>query len=254
MTPSPVVSIESKRPVAVWLLSDTHHGHVAHDAKLYQSHVEAARRARARVLFLGDALEAVTTGGKVANLGGHFDQTMSIGDQEDAFIDSMAGLRVLACVEGNHEARVTRTTGTSPFKNITRILSARQGYPCDFLQHGGHVAIRVGTQTYRLVIHHGEGGPTTFFRYLQRDFPGADLYAGGHTHELASAEYFVHGDKGPRRVTTVRTGSYLAFPSYAASKPTTGGIPATGSYLLWLRPDRHLMTLEKMSDRLARVA
>lgn len=227
---------------------------MAFDGELFEAHRTLAKQARARVLFLGDALEAVTTGSKVANLGGQFEQTMSIGDQEDLFVDYMKGFRVLACVEGNHEARITRTTGTSPFRNLCRTLSAQQGKPCPLLQYGGFFNIKVGAQNYSLVIHHGEGGPTTFFRHLMRDFPGADLYAGGHTHQLSREEMFVHTPKGPRRVTTIRTGSYLNFPSYTASKPTSGGIPATGSWMLWLYPDTKRLRIERMEDRAERAA
>lgn len=244
------VSIDSKRPIAVWLLSDLHIGHKAFDQELFDRHREAAKRARARVLFLGDALEAVTTGSKVANLGGHFDQIGSIGEQADQFVEYMKGFRVLSTVEGNHERRVTRTTGRSPLHDINKDLARQQRYPCGFFPHGGFVRITVGKQRYTLVVHHGEGGPTTFFRSLMKDFIGADAYFGGHTHQLSTEEVLVHTADGPKRVLTARTGSYLHLPAYACDKPSTYGVPATGSWLLWLRPDRKQLTLEKMSDRL----
>lgn len=245
----PTFRFDTKKPVALWALSDVHHGHVSHDSELFERHRAIAKAARAKVLFLGDALEAVTTGSKVANMGAAFDQTLSIGDQEDAFLDAMKGLRVLCTVEGNHEARVTRTTGTSPFKNINRLLAAQQGYPVPFLQHGGYVNIKVGSQSYRFHVGHGEGGPTTYFRYTMRDWPEADAWLAGHTHELGNWEHLVHRSGGPKRVTTCRTGSYLELPSYAAARPGTNMIPATGSYLIWLHPTVKHMRFEKMSDR-----
>lgn len=250
MTHSINVNIEATgRPQAIWVLSDLHLGHVAFDKELFERDLAMAKKARARVLFLGDALEAVTTGSKVANLGGMFDQTCSIGDQEDMFMDYMNGMRVLACVEGNHEARITRTTGTSPFRNICRFLTARQNYRCAFLPHGGYVKVKVGSQTYPIVAHHGEG-PAAYFKLMKRDWPDGEIFVAGHTHELCQSEQVVRRLDGTRqRYLTCRTGSYLDDPSYAATRPTSGGIPATGSHLLWLYPDRKKMFLEKMSDR-----
>jgi len=248
------LSFNTNRPKALWLLGDIHFGHKDFDEELFERHRELALRARAGVLCLGDVLEAVTTGSKVANLGGQFDQTLAIGDQEDAFLDAMKGFVVHATVQGNHEARIERVLGTSPFKNINRLLAAQQKKPCHFLHHGGFVNVRVGKQTYRLMIHHGEGGPSTLFRYLARDFPGADLYAAGHTHSLSHEEFFTHTPKGTKRIICTRTGSYLNMPAYSRPRPHTGGIPATGSWLLWLWPGERRMKLEKMEDRAERVA
>lgn len=233
-------------------MSDLHIGHRNFDRELFEAHREAALKARARVIFMGDALEAVTTGSKVANLGGQYEQTMSVGEQEDAFIDYMAGLRVLALIPGNHERRVTRVTGTCPLRNVARAIAAQQHYPCEHRNHGTFVDIRLGRQRYLMVAHHGEGGPTTFFRYLMRDYPGADVYCGGHTHELGDREAFVndHRTGGMRRVRLVRTGNYLPDPSYAKDRPPTDHIPATGSFLMTLRPDRHHVSLERLNDRL----
>lgn len=248
------VGFDTTRPLPLWILSDLHIGHVAFDEELFLSHLALAKQARAKVLFLGDALEAVNTSSKVNQLGGHFEQVGTIGDQRRRFQDYMKGLRVLAILDGNHERRLVRESGESPLEVAAENIARQQKYPCPWRAHGSFVNIRVGAQKYSIVIHHGEGGPTTFFRHLHRDFQGADLYAGGHTHGLSQEEMFVHTATGPRRVINVRSGSYLAFPSYAADKPTSGGIPATGSWLLWLRPDRLSMTLEKLSDREAKAA
>lgn len=213
-------------------------------------HRAAAKAARARVLMLGDALEAVTTGSKVANLGGQFEQVSSIPEQADEFVSLMDGFRVLAIIDGNHERRVTRVVGRSPLKEVADRIARQQHHPCHYSAHGTFVTLRVGDITYRVVIHHGEGGPTTFFRYVMRDFPGANVYAGGHTHELSESEYFVHTpNDAPDRVRCIRTGSYLHLPSYAADRTSAHGIPATGSFLLWLRPDRFNIRLTRLEDR-----
>lgn len=253
-TTSVNLTIKASRAQAFWLLGDVHWGHKDFDEDLFESHRQLALAARARVLFLGDALEAVTTGSKVSNLGGQFDQTCSIGEQEDMFLDAMKGFNVLATVQGNHEARVEKVTGTSPFKNLNRLLAAQQKKPCAFLKHGGFVNIKLGRERYSVMIHHGEGGVSTLFRYLARDFPGADVYAAGHNHSLSHEEFFTHTPTGHKRVMCVRTGSYLHMPAYTRPRPYTGGIPATGSWLLWLWPDRRRIKLEKLADRAERAA
>lgn len=242
--------MDATRPQAIWLLSDLHIGHKQFDQELFEQHRRKALQARARVLFLGDALEAVITGSKVANLGGMYEQVGSIVDQRKRFEDYMKGFNVLGIVDGNHERRCTRVTGYSPLQDAAENIARQQHLPCTYSPHGMFVTIRLGKLTYSLVVHHGEGGPTTFFRHLIRDFPGASLYAGGHSHDLSFTEYFQHTPTGiPKRVQCIRTGSYLHLPGYAADAPGTYGIPATGSFLLWLRSDRWDMRLERMLER-----
>ena len=243
------IDCNSTRPAAFWLLSDVHFGHVAHDSELFQRHRALAKAARARILFLGDALESVNTSSKVAQVGGHFEQVGTIGDQRRQFEEAVKGFRTIVVIDGNHERRIVKETGESPLEVAAANISRQQRYPCHYFPHGVFVTINLGSQTYTLVLHHGEGGGTTFFKHLARDYSGADLYAGGHSHALMQEETLVHRPHGTERVLNVRTGSYLKLPSYAWDKPMSGPIPPTGSWLLWLRPDRFQMTLEKLSDR-----
>ena len=240
---------DTQRPVALWLLSDLHLGHAAHDAALFQRHKELAKRARAKVLFLGDALEAVNTSSGVCQVGGHFEQTGTIGQQRKMFEDAVSGLRTIAIVDGNHERRLVKDQGDSPLEVAAENIARQQKWPCEYHPHGVFVEVCVGIQIYTLVIHHGEGGGATFFKNLARDYQGADLYAAGHSHALMQEETFVHTKEGLKRVVNVRTGSYLHLPSYAWNKPGSGGVPATGSWLLWLYPDDKRMRLEKLEDR-----
>ena len=243
------LDIDAQRPAALWLLSDLHLGHKAHDSELFQRHKVLAKAARARVLFLGDALEAVNTSSSVCQVGGHFEQTGTIGDQRRQFETEMRGLRVVCVIDGNHERRLVKDSGESPLEVAAENIARQQKLPCHYAPHGVFVKINIGPQTYTLVVHHGEGGGATFFKNLCRDYSGADLYAGGHSHALMQEETFVHRPEGTKRVLNVRTGSYLHMPSYAWNKPGSSGIPATGSWLLWVRPDRWQMSLEKMADR-----
>lgn len=244
------LQIEAKRPQAFWLLSDIHIGHTAFDKAKFERDRAKALQARARVLMLGDALEAVTAGSKVANVGAFFDQVAPIWQQREWFVEYMQGFRVLAIIPGNHERRVIKATSECPLERAAEQISRQQHYPCAYVNQSTHVRIKLGRQRYGVHIHHGEGGPTTMQRYNMRDFPGGDVYAAGHTHELKRDETFVHDiNDGLRRVHRVRTGSYLHLPSYAADKPPTDAIPATGSWLMWLRPDRHEIRFETLAER-----
>lgn len=242
------MSFDSARPINLWMLSDLHLGHQAHASELFQAHKEVAKQARAKVVFLGDALEAVTSGSVVASVGAHFEQHGTLRDQLDEFVETMKGLRVLVILEGNHERRVTRVTGYSLLTHASEQIARRQGKPCGFFSHGGLLTVKVGEVDYRLALHHGEGGAASFFRGMMRDYESVDLIAGGHTHQLIREDVLRHGPTGPRPVACLRTGSYLPLPNYAQEKVGASPIPAPGSWLVTLHPGQRRLEVRSMND------
>lgn len=242
------VGFDSQRPISLWLLSDLHLGHMAHDSRLLDVHRTIAKQARAKMVFLGDALEAVTSNSSVAAVGGQFEQEGTVGDQLDRFVQTVRGFRVLALLEGNHERRVTRVTGYSILTHAAESIARQQGKPCEFLPHGGLLNIRVGEVEYHIAVHHGEGGPTSFFRGMMRDYDAVDLVAGGHTHQLIREDVLRHTPDGTRTVICLRTGSYLPLPNYAQEKIGTYSPPAPGSWLVTLHPDKRRIEVKSLQD------
>jgi hypothetical protein len=191
---------------------------------------------------------------KVAQLGGMWEQNLTIGQQRDKLLDYLQGFTVDLVMDGNHECRSWRTQGESQSNVISLILSAKQNTRAHYLPHGGFVTVEfntptsVGDQRYVTYMHHGEGAPTQLFNRLMSENQGSEVLAAGHTHQLSFSEAQVNTPQGYQRVFWVRTGGYINDPAYAARKPSTYGKTATGSYIMYLHHDQHRVEFHRTED------
>ena len=92
--------------------------------------------------------------------------------------------KILAIMDGNHEARSVRVAGVSPTAMIAKIIGVEDRYtPTTAI-----VRLGIGAQTYTIYATHGSGGggtigaKTNAIERLTR-IVDADVYAAGHTHE-----------------------------------------------------------------------
>ena len=91
--------------------------------------------------------------------------------------------KILAIMDGNHEARSVRACGVSPTLMIAKILGIEDRYtPTTAI-----VRLAIGSQTYTIYATHGSSGGGTIgakANALERltRIVDADVYAAGHTH------------------------------------------------------------------------
>lgn len=211
-------------PPAILCLSDLHVGARTFDHAKFKLHKQIAQDAGAIVLFCGDAIECVSTGSKVAEMGAMFEQYLPadvhpLNWQTEAFLEYMSGMEIAAMVEGNHEARLSRQ-GFNPIWEMCRRTGAA---------YLGVLGVVLCGET-SFLMSHGEGGGQRHHQLRLRDFPGHDVYLGGHDHQLSvtmanDGQYLI------------RTGNYLGRAGYSLRQQYSGISAPTGSVLLHLRDD-----------------
>jgi hypothetical protein len=228
----------SAGPVDVWGTSDWHLGSKDHDAERFERHLERAVEGGWHLLHVGDALELVTPSSRVAQRGALREQVASPEEQRKLLVAALKRLRGQGfLLPGNHEFRIDAATGLDFVASITDAVGDRIR-PLDRPQR---VRLLVGSQTYDVYLHHGEGpaiSPTTLFDRLQRDEEGLDVILAGHIHSTTLDAASVGSPNGHRNVLRLRTGHYLVTPAYQLVKPIARrGAP--GSWLLRFYADEH---------------
>lgn len=116
-------------------------------------------------------------------------------------------LDVSAYVLGNHERRVFKSSGLNPYELF---LGEEESF--------------INIDSVNFYIYHGKGNAADNFIEHRKIvlFIDADVYALGHSHRLAKEEFLRgNGLWGFKRITLLRTGSFVDWPDYAHR----GGFP-----------------------------
>jgi hypothetical protein len=148
-------------------------------------------------------------------------------DEAQDFFAPYADL-IIGAIRGNHEARLVNQFGYDPMKNFCKALKI------PYLGISALVRIQVGKrpdsewywQSYYMYVHHTTGGGKSLGSALSRVeqltqiVAGADVYAGGHNHQLVTGTKNVYTPTpyGPKahKIHFVACGSYLPYEdSYA---------------------------------------
>ena len=176
-----------------------------------------------KVIMMGDTINCAL---KHSIGAGSFDDNMTPEEQINCAIDLFGPIadKIVGIHNGNHGNRMYNETTISPEKVIAKAI----GVP--YLGDSCFHHLRIGTQTYILHTAHGSTGSTTVAGALNSCmkygvFAQADVYAMGHTHNLATYNQVYHEvnkkDKTleKRKKVYVLTGGYLKWKgSYAESK------------------------------------
>ena len=123
---------------------------------------------------------------------------------------------IKAYVLGNHERRVFRTAGLNPYELFL-------GKERDYINIDG----------VNFFIYHGRGNAMDIFAEHRKMmlFQDADVYALGHNHQLAKREHLRGNSQyGFKRITLLRTGSFVDFPDYACRGGFAPAMPGWVSY------------------------
>ncbi len=179
-----------------------------------------ARSPKSRIILMGDLINVATRTSKSSP----HEQTIDA-DGQMAYCRKLllpVADKILGSVNGNHERRLQDIAGLSPSFHILTGLGREDAYCGD----SAYVAVCVsmagiGECTYRVYAHHTLGGGATLGGpinrvYKLREISDADIYLGGHSHELMFAQRPILRGKDYRTQTYVICGSYLSWEnSYA---------------------------------------
>lgn len=208
----------------VLFLGDLHIGSKDCDMKAIQSHIDWVKANKnVLVLMMGDTINC---GLKNSVGAGNFDDTINPDVQIETAIEMLKPIkdRIIGNYDGNHANRISNETTLSPEKMIAVAL----GIP--YLNKGCFNHIRFGSQTYIIYGTHGSTGATTVSGALNTcmklaNYNMADVYAMGHTHNLATYSQVIHEvDKKDKTMIEkkrqfVLTGGFLKWKgSYAEAK------------------------------------
>jgi hypothetical protein len=225
-----------RAPLTIWATGDWHLGSAYHDAALFRLHFGRAVRERWLVVHVGDALEMVTPTSGVAGRGALIEQIVPPEEQRQLLVAHLKQLAGGVILGGNHEFRIDAKTGLNFIRTVTD--AAPHIVP---LAEPGLVRLVVGSQTYHLYVHHGEGPTvvvTTLFDRIQRDIEGVDAIVCGHVHASTLDPAVVTTPGGERVVWRLRVGHYLRQPAYAKVRPIAR-VGARGSWAITFGHRRH---------------
>lgn len=210
----------------IWLVGDLHLGAKTVDLAKLKRHMKIAKAEGAAVFNMGDAVECVTLGSKVAGAGAMYDQfvpgdgTHPLNWQAEAFVRYFEGMEILGHLRGNHEKRLW-TQGYDLAGDFARQLGgANLGILASVEVNGAH-----------FLLSHGEGGGARHNELRRRDYPGHDVIASGHDHTLGS----IAVAQGKQVAHLIKTGNYLGRARYSMEKQYAGAPAPTGSVLVYLR-------------------
>lgn len=229
---------DQSKSIYIVALSDLHIGNPAHNPVVAQREIDWVRKAPNRyVLMVGDMTETALRD----SYGEIYDQPLSPQKQADAVIALFSPIkdRILGCVSGNHEQRVTMRTSFDP----AMIYASALGVPYD--PASMVVAVKWGSGEsrrphYLMYFTHGWGASRTLGPRLSqparlRDVVGnADVYITAHLHqpgEFPLDQFMVdmtHKQIVRQRQRFITLGSALDHAEYAEHKglaPTSMEFP-----------------------------
>ena len=138
----------------------------------------------AYVIYIGDQIDNALMGSPSSVYTQRLSPQDQIAKVADFFRPHAEQGKILAIMDGNHEARSVRTAGLSPTALIAKILGIEDKYT----PTTGIVRVGIGANVYTIYATHGSGGggtigaKTNAIERLTR-IVDADVYVSGHTHE-----------------------------------------------------------------------
>jgi hypothetical protein len=201
---------------------DLHYGHQQCDIVKAKAMLDWALENRVAVLLMGDLIEA----GLRDSIGDSvYQQKLNPQKQMEAVVKLLMPLAqaklIIGLHSGNHEARISKSTGIDIAKIMAHLLHVRYlGYACWSI-------LTVGKQKYSMYSCHGKSGARFKHTKLKAvaDLTGwlkADIIAHAHVHSIAAEPAMYQEVDFRNRVVkdgkcyVVLTGSYLKWDrSYA---------------------------------------
>ena len=232
--------INQKKPLEIVALGDIHLGSPECDIPMLKSIVAKIKKRKAKVILLGDLIDLGLRESPGASV---YEHNMTPKEQVSEIIKILEPIKgqILSANTGNHEYRLTRSTGI----DLSEILAEKLGV--NYGKYQCVNTIKLGKQKYNIFSTHGAGsGQTTesrvnsFKKYLEQI--DSDVLLFGHCHDLSHRVFTkrIITEKGfdYKNTHLVLCGNFLNFDnSYGELK----GYPILkkGCPLIKLYPDKH---------------
>jgi len=177
---------EGRNFAEVIFFGDLHLGHPTCLMDKAQPMLDYALENRAYVLLMGDLIECGLTGSIGDSV---YAQNLDPQGQIEAVVELLQPLAkeglILGLHEGNHEARIYKTSGVNVAKMMAGILRV------PFLHSACWQLWRVGKQNYKVYSLHGSSGSRFVYTKIKSAtdishyFPRASIIAMGHVHDIS---------------------------------------------------------------------
>ena len=219
--------ITTKKPMKIYLFSDTHIAHIGFDEKLLKKHINMCRKENAYWIHLGDWCEAISPKDKRYDVRNNSNPVLTQYQDAIELFEPIKDMGI-AILSGNHDEKIAKEHGDYVAGLVARNLEV------PYLGYTGFVNIRLwdseellakrtGAQNRFIIhLHHGHtggrktGGKMNSLQDMAVKFD-ANLYAIGHGHTYVShidAQVKVISDK--RNISKFRhkRRNFIGCPSY----------------------------------------
>jgi hypothetical protein len=211
-----LISLDLEEGEGLLLLGDTHIGHERHNSTGLLDTLAKSVDNGDKILLMGDLSDYGLANSVGASV---YEQDIQPQEQYEEVLRWLEPHKdqIIGSITGNHEERVRKNTGIDIGKNLAREL----GVP--YFGYGGVVRISVDNTSYLMYAKHGgsgaatRGGKINAVMKFRNIFPGADIYAMGHVHDLAHefmpVRYYDSRNKSIKSTTQhfVLTGYYMEY-------------------------------------------
>lgn len=227
----------------VYPLGDLHIGARMHNREMWEAWLEYLEdRKNTSLLGTGDFLNTALKDSK----SDVYDETLRTPEAKRLLRRQLTPLaeenRIDGLAPGNHEDRITRSTGDCPILDVADSL----GVP--YVQASALFVYHVGDQEYEVYLRHGTGNGQSLASLAKSQLVvRADCYVTGHIHRQATTTEDVFernrsADRVERRkMYFVSSGSFLGYEKYAAVRGySPGRLGAPRIFLDGRRRDLHI--------------
>jgi hypothetical protein len=197
-------------------LADSHIGHTASNLEMFYNYCQLINSYDdCYTILLGDQMETATK----QSIGmAMFEEEIHVPQQMEALHKILKPLadnnKILGMIPGNHELRIAQLTGMNITEHLCNLLNV------EYLGYQGFLNLKVGDQSYDIMVHHGVGGGSTSgakVNSVERlgRVAVCDAYLMGHTHIKHFTEDYIHeirdGQLISRRRYYITCGSFLNY-------------------------------------------
>lgn len=229
-------------PIALALMTDTHFGSVRVNTRLLQEHLDIIEKTpNFFMAHNGDHTDAFNS---IIHSSGMSENPLPPGLQGRAWAQKMVEMdrksKVAVLGYGNHDDWSFDVAQLDYYDTFFSQIQA------PIFSQGGLLHIKYGGQTYKLAMAHRYWGtsklnPTNACkRYMEHEYPDADIIFLGHTHQSEG----LHFERGGKNRVGVIGGTYKDTDAWAR-KRGIGGRAGSPGWVVMLWPDKKKMQLYK---------
>ena len=243
-------------PIAVFFIGDVHYGSIFTEHERFLSEVETIKNTPgAYIVWMSNLIDNAIPSQFPSNmLNNSIPPDKQVVAMRKLMIELNAKGKILGAVTSScHEGWTWKHTG----QDINALIFGFDGRKFPILENGGRLYLRLGKETYCVVLYHKVGpfesnfNETHALRQMNRLnlLMEGDVVVGAHKH-FAAAQMVYEGTTHNhiKPVAYIRSGTYKGtgdiHDSFAINGWGTTGEPSAQSVILWSEPRRIVVNLE----------